>query len=474
MIIGRKAEIQLLNQAYKSPKAEFIAIFGRRRIGKTFLVKETFQNSFSFYHTGISNEKQTKQLAAFDSSLQVFGDKTSKPSKNWLEAFMRLRYLLEEKDSPKKIIFLDELSWMATNKSEFLSALEFFWNSYASSKKNILLIVSASATSWLLENVIHSKGGLYNRLTHTIQLDPFCLEECDEFVKYNQLSMSRPQVLEAYMVFGGIPYYWSLFSKGLSVAQNIDHLLFSRNAELKMEFEYLYSSLFRKPEVYIKIITVLGKRKKGLTRQEICEMTNIANTGFLTKKLSELFSCGFIREYLPFGKEKKGSLFQLIDVFSLFYFQFLDHRSTDEHFFENSLQSNALNAWRGLAFEKVCLMHVPQMKKALGISGVSTNVCEWHCKANDETGINGHQIDLLIVRKDQIINMCEMKYSLYPYTVTSENEFDWQKRISDFLKITKTPYSIHFTLVTPYGIKDNCHSSCVVKTIGIDDLFQLD
>lgn len=445
MIIGRKEELKILREAYESDESRFIAVYGRRRVGKTFLVREAFDYNFTFTHSGIANASSKKQIKAFVSALKEQGFQTDDEPKDWLDAFSLLKEKIKQSNHTKKVIFLDELSWMASKRSaDFISGLEFFWNGWASARKDVLLIVSSSASSWILDKVIHAKGGLYHRLNHTIHLFPFTLKECKQYCYNKNLIMNDSQILETYMIFGGVPYYWSLLSEGKSLPQNVDSLCFSEEGELRNEFGYLYATLFNFPTEYIKIVTAIAKKRKGLTRLEILEETKIKDTGNLTKKLKELIDCGFLREYLPFGKKKNGSIFQLIDNFTIFYFRIMKPMPTDRNYYQHSIQSGKVNAFRGLSFELVCLQHVPQIKKALGISGVVTEECSWTCLASEETGIKGHQIDLLIARNDGIINVCEMKYSQKPYSIDKEENESFIQEIADFLEVTKTKSSLVF------------------------------
>ena len=300
---------------------------------------------------------------------------------------------------------------MDTKNCDLLTALEHFWNGWASARKDIVLIVCASATSWMMSKVIHNKGGLYNRLTQQIALRPFTLAECEAFVHSNNLVVTRDQIVQYYMIFGGVPYYWEQIQRGYSPSQNIDRIIFAKNAPLRDEFTYLYASVFRKPDGYLKIVHTLSRKQSGMTREELIAASGIPNSGELTKKLEELESCGFIRKYTAFGMKKKNTVYQLVDFFTIFYYHFMEAEPTDEHFWSNQNNTPAINTWKGLAFERVCLEHVNQIKKKLGISGVYTQEHSWRCDANPDHGVFGSQIDLLIVRKDQVINLCEMKYS---------------------------------------------------------------
>lgn len=471
MLVGRTKEADTLNRAFHDEYSHFIAVYGRKRIGKTFLVREVFGYRFTFQHTGLYNAKIREQLFEFDASLKACGYESGKRSKNWLEAFEKLKDLIRYSTEKRKIIFLDELSWMDTKNSGLMTALENFWNGFASARKDIVLIVCASATSWVLKKIVHNKGGLYNRLSAQIHLQPFKLAECEEYVQKSGLVLNREQILRCYMILGGIPFYWTFLKRGLSVQQNIDEMFFSQNAPLKDEFSHLYAAVFDKPQGYLAIIKALSLKKAGMNREDLIAAAGLTNSGDTTMKLEELEACGFIRKYSAFEMKKKNAVFQLTDNFTLFYYQFLESRPSDEHFWSNQLNTPRVNTWEALAFERVCLEHVNEMKRKLGISGVLTDVNSWYCKADRDRGIYGSQIDLLIVRKDQVINICEMKYSQAEYIVTRNTDQSIRQKISDLQTLTHTKYSIHPTLVTTYGIVDNMWSGSIQSVITMDDLY---
>ena len=334
-----------------------------------------------------------------------------------------------------------------------------------------MLIVCASATYWIMDNIVNSKGGLHNRLTGTIRLNPFTLKECEEYLDQKKIVFNRHQILQCYMIMGGVPYYWSLLKKGKSLPQNIDELFFSENAPLADEYDNLYGALFNKPEQYMQIVEALSKVSMGISREEICQNTGIQSSGELTKKLKELENCGFIRKYIPFGFKEKNSLYQLMDNYTLFYYRFLQNKDRDPNFWQNRINTPALNAWSGVSFEKVCLQHISQIKAALGIAGVSTQVNAWKCSADPDQGIFGSQIDLLIVRRDQIIDICEMKYCETEYITDVNFDKDIRRKMADFINKTKTKYALHPVLVTSYGVIKNTYSDNLQAVIALDDLF---
>lgn len=410
----------------------------------------------------------------FAESLSEYGYKPQDRFSNWMEAFDCLKEVIKASKDAKKVIFIDELSWMDTRDSGLINALESFWNGWVTARreKDVILIVCASATCWMIDNVVNAKGGLHNRLTGQVHLKPFTLGECKAYLESRNIVFSVHQILQCYMVLGGVPYYWSLLKKGMSLAQNIDSLFFQENGMLSNEFENLYRALFNRPEKYLAIVEALSAQNRGLSRDEILQKTGISGSGDFSRKLRELENCGFVRRYVPFGYKERNCIYQLIDNYTIFYFKFLKDRKYDDHFWENHINTPQLSAWCGVAFERVCLEHVPQIKKALGISGVSTEVNSWQCKADPENGIVGSQIDLLIVRRDQIINMCEMKYSESGFIMDSAFERSMKRKIEDFKKKTGTRYAIHETLVTTYELDENAYNGDLQAVITAEDLFQ--
>lgn len=475
MLIGRNNEKEVLLNALNKDSSSFIAIYGRRRIGKTDLVNNTYKNVFTFKHTGLYKKTKKEQLKHFALSLEKKGYKSTRKFQDWADAFFALEKYIENCNEEKKVIFIDEISWLDNQKSDFLSQFENFWNDFCFARTDIVLIVCSSATSWIINKVIHSKGGLYNRLTNRIYLSQFTLAECQDFVKEYKLSLNKEQILQYYMIMGGIPYYWTFLVqyRGMSIAQIVDKVQFSSDAELKDEYKYLFASIFDKPEGYQKIIGALGTKKAGMTRDEIIEATKLGNTGNLSEKLEELSSCGFIRKYTPLGRVKKNSIYQLIDNYILFYYRFVEKNNTqDEHYWTNQLNTSRINSWQGLAFERVCLLHVEQIKKKLQIQGIISENYSMICKADFDKGINGSQMDLIIDRRDQIINLCEMKYYNTEYTLGIEESKKIKRRINDLQIVSKTKHAIQPILITTYGLVPNSYSDIFLNVVTLEDLFQ--
>jgi AAA+ ATPase superfamily predicted ATPase len=469
-IIGRNSEIKRLNELYNSGNPEFVAICGRRRIGKTFLIRQLLAQNLTFDLAGLANAKTKDQLINFNFTLNRCFKQQLPMSANWFEAFEQLIKQLSPSPKKRKVIFIDEISWLDTARSNFLMALEHFWNGWACSRSDIMLIVCGSATSWIINKIINNHGGLHNRLTTTIFLQPFNLKETELFFQSQQMEFGRREIAEAYMIFGGIPYYLSLFEKGKSLPQNVDNLCFTKNAKLKNEFSNLYASLFKNSADYVEIVAALSKKNRGLTRAEILEFTKKESGNGLTTILQNLESCGFIRSYNALHKKNRDKLYQLIDAYSLFYFNFLENlNSYDENFWENSINTPRHNAWAGYAFESLALQHIRKIKQALGISGIQSGISAW--ASDKRASENGCQIDLLIDRKDGVINICEMKYANTPYIISKTYEENLRNKIAVFTYESKTRKAIHLTLVTTFGIIKNKHSGIVQNEITLNDFF---
>ena len=473
MLIGREKEKQVLLNALNEEYSQFIAVYGRRRVGKTFLIRETFDNKFDFQYTGAANLTARKQLARFRRSLKEQGQEDTPELTNWGDAFGELKRFISHLPKGKKVIFLDELPWMDSPRSGFLSELESFWNGWASARKDIVLVVCGSSTSWMVKKIIKNKGGLHNRLNHRISLAPFPLGLCEKLVQSRGLVLNRKQILEAYMAFGGVPYYWSLLQKGTSITSEIDRLIFSPNGELHDEFEMLYASLFKKPEPYIRVIGLLSKKKMGMTRQELLAAGKFEDNGAFSDILKDLEWCGFIRSYTMMGYNTKFDIFQLIDHYTLFYYEYIDGASHGSNYWKSLLGTPKYNTWCGLAFERTCLWHIDQIKKKLGIDVILTNEHSWRCKPKKNIGRAGVRIDQLIDRGNGIVDVCEIKYSKDTYTITSDYADEIARKRNVLQTTTDTKKAIHSIMITTYGLTQNEYRGDIQAEILLDDLYEL-
>lgn len=467
VILGRKREIEALERDLRKEESQFIAVYGRRRIGKTYLIREHFHDQFFFYHTGLRGGTLRSQLIAFRASLIKYGHERCPVLKNWLEAFEQLDVLVRTGVPGRKIIFIDELPWMDTPKSGLVTGLEYFWNAKASarSEHDIFLIVCGSASSWIVKNLLKNTGGLYGRLTDRLQLKPFRLSECEELAYRLGLEMTRTEVADAYMVLGGIPYYWSLMRNDLSLAQNIDELLFSEGGKLRDEFSYLYASIFKNAEPHLKVVEALSGKKSGLMREEIIAATGLKNGGNFKTVLDELEQCDFIRSYTPVGKKNRGAVYQLIDNYTLFYYAFIKGRPKDDTgYWLRTLDSSRLANWRGLAFERLCLQHVREIVQALGISGLQVTAHAWR-------GL-GAQIDLLLNRSDRTVDICEIKCTDAPYEIDKVEYEKLLNRKQALQAVLPVRTRTRLVLISFSGLRPNKYRNAIQAELALDDLFK--
>lgn len=469
-IIGRDTEQKQLEYLTKSKKAEFIAVYGRRRVGKTFLITEYFRDRLTFYASGVLNGNASRQKAAFYLALEQIGV-SGNASDSWMEMFARLREGLQVRvDSGKlTIIFLDEIPCFDTQRSEFIPALDHFWNTWASHYPNIKLVVCGSATSWIIKNIIDNHGGLHDRLTFEIHLHPFTLAESEQYLTQNGIKWTRLMITQAYMFFGGIPYYLSLLLPNESLMQSLDRLYSKPSGLLRREYDRLLTSLFKSPDSYMKIVNILTKNKKGLTRDAIAEQLHLNSGGQLTKLLTNLKNCDFIRSYRVYGKKIKqnSELYALTDMFTLFHMHFSALIGEEEQYFSKNSHTSTLLAWQGLAFERVAMQHINQIKQCLGISGVGVDYYQWRSKEVS----NAAQIDLVLDRTDGIVNVCEMKFSHAPYIIKKAEYEKLQNRLFAFQTETQINKGLQLTFITPMGLHPNEYANEVMQQVKLDDLF---
>jgi uncharacterized protein len=468
ILIGRSREKKQLLDALKSKKSEFVAIYGRRRVGKTYLVRQSFGQPFTFYLTGMANTNLKNQLLNFSQTLKTTSKRDFDIPLTWLEAFEQLKVHIEQSKEEKKIVFIDELPWLDTPKSNFISVLEHFWNHWASARKDILLVVCGSAASWMINKLINNRGGLHNRLTKRIKLNPFNLKETEDFLRYKGIILERYQIVQLYMAFGGIPYYLDEIMKSQSAAQNIERICFSESGALRNEFNVLFKSIFNNYSKHEQIVKALATKNAGLLRTEILEQLKLKDGGSISKTLSELEESGFIRKYKSFNKKVNQNVYQLTDFYSLFYLKFILNSNIDP---ENWINFMSDANWTGYAYELVWLQHINQIKQSLGIIGVFSNTATWH----GATDLGKAQIDLLLDRKDQIINICEAKFSISEFVISKEYAMNLRKKIAIFTEATKTKKTVFLTILTTFGLKENENSLGLIQnTLTLENLFNAD
>jgi len=477
-LVGRKREIRELKRYYDSNDPEFLVIYGRRRVGKTYLVRQFFENHFFFYMTGVSpiSKDDVYDKSMLDINLERFHSalceynmvSNSKPS-TWMDAFDRLKAgIVAAGNSRRKVVFLDELPWLDTPRSGFITALEYFWNSFASARSDIFLIACGSAASWITKKLFQNRGGLHNRMTGRMLINPFSLSDCEEFFRVKNIVISRREICEAYMIFGGIPYYLNYWNGRYGLPGNVDSIVFSEVAPLAGEFQELYASLFVGSEKYINVVEALSSKSVGVTREELLATLKMPDGGWLSEMLTNLEQSGFIRHYSLFPGKQNGGIYQLIDNFSLFNRAFVKgNTGKNEHLWSELYNTPRLNTWSGYAFEQLCFRHIGQIKDSLGITGVSSNIYAWRSKTSDP----GAQIDLVIERADGIVNLCEIKYTKYEYAIDKKYADDLENKYFAFRNETRSKMNTHETLITTYGLKENKYANRFQSVVTMDDLF---
>ncbi|MEM6396923.1 MAG: ATP-binding protein [Bacteroidota bacterium] len=473
-LIGRKEEQSVLRKALISNQAELISVIGRRRVGKTFLVQQCYKEEIVFEYTGVQNAPAEVQIANFHRKLEErvpssFG--IPKPN-DWFEAFGQLKTYLKTLISDKKsVVFIDELPWLAAGKSDFVPALGYFWNSWAV-KQPIVIVVCGSAASWMIEHVVNDTGSLYNRISRRIFLEPFKLADTERYLKSRNVNLPRRQIAQIYMVTGGIPQYLKAVEPGQSAAQTINTICFTRQGALSSEFDQLYPALFSNATRHILIVRALASKHRGLTRNEIVKQSGLANGGSLTNTLEELAQSSFVTTYRPFAKKKKETLYRLTDEYSLFYLRFMEGQiEYDEDSWQKLSQSQMYKIWSGYAFENLCLKHIREIKKALGISGIiSSSSSFYRLGNNDQAGL---QIDLLIDRNDQVINLCEAKFYDGPFSIGANHAENLRNKASLFRQHTKTRKHLIWTMITSDGLKPGPNALEYIPTqVILDQLFE--
>lgn len=481
-IIGREAEKRLLERLSHSREPELLAIYGRRRVGKTHLIRNYFQDAALYFEvTGQQNATQPEQLESFAYAFgrAFLAGHELAPPPSWGSALKSLATEIDRRKPRGKIVlFFDEVPWLHSRRSGFLQALDHFWNSWGSRRRDLLVVICGSAASWMINRVIHHQGGLHNRVTARIRLLPFTLCEVEDYLRSRRISVDRKQILELYMAIGGVPHYLRQIEKGRSAAENIDRICFTKDGLLADEFKRLYASLFENSEKHVRVVNALSTRRRGLTRAEILKSIGRKSGGGITTLLEALEESGFISRSVPFGKRANEALYRLVDEYSLFYLTFVQHApngvftGSPSGYWLRLRRERAWQSWAGCTFESICQKHAEQIKMALGIHGISTTESSWYQRADSEQG-KGAQIDLLIDRSDNCISLCEIKHADSEFTLTKSDAVALRHKRDLFERVTGTRKTIFIVLVTTHGVRPNRHSEELVsQQVTLDALFR--
>jgi len=481
-IIGREKEVKILDEVWKSKDAEFIAIYGRRRVGKTYLIREYFADKSIYLEASGAKDKPLKtQIENFMKAVsKTFfkGAELQRPQ-TWDEVFEVLtRELINVASSKKTVVFLDELPWMATKKSGLLQSLDYYWNLHWSRIPNLVLVVCGSAASWILEKLIYAKGGLHKRITRKILLEPYNLKETQEFLHSLSIKLNQKQILDIYMAIGGIPYYLKAVSKKLSAAQNIEAICFQKNGLLYNEFSNLFEALFEQAHVNLTIVKEIVKHGNSISREELINHTGIKSGGTLNNRLKELEASNFIKSFIPYTRKNRDQFYRVIDEYSLFYLKWIEPIlnsgiGVDEQgYWENMINTPAVTTWSGYAFENICLKHTYQIRKALHIEKISCKAGKWHYIPKKNSVKQGAQVDLLFDREDGIITICEIKYSNTSFVIDKDYGKQLMKKTEVFQEQTESNKQINLAMITTLGVKPNLWSEELIQNeVSLTDLF---
>lgn len=477
-IIGRKEECELLQRALRSPRSELIAVFGRRRIGKTFLIRNLYKEHIVLEWSGMYRGTLKDQLRNFHAALPARRNKPAVPA-DWMEAFAQLAEHLDRvvprrvkrsvrSSAGKKVVFIDEFPWLDSRRSRFLAAFSNWWNGYASTRNDLVVVICGSAASYMIRKVINDRGGLHNRVTQRIRLAPFSLGETELLLQRNKVRYTRYDILQLYMALGGVPHYLQLVERGESVAQAIDRLCFDRNGYLRGEFANVFASLFEHADNHEAVVRALASVRRGLTRNAIASKAKLPSGGRLTATLTELEQSGFIERYTPYDG-KKDPLYRLTDEYTQFYLRYIEGTKPGMRGTWQKLSTTpAHRAWAGFAFETICMKHVDAIKDALGIAGVRSVEGSWIGKGDE----SGAQVDLLIDRDDNVINLCEMKCSNGPFRIDKRYASELSAKLRAFTSATRTRKSVFLTFITTNGLEPNAYSHQLVESdLRMDALF---
>lgn len=469
-IVSREPEKIILNSMLKSGRPEFLAIYGRRRVGKTFLINEYFKKKKCAYFkiTGQQKGAYKTQLKHFADSVQNLLELEFeiKPPDNWDDAFRDLTKHIKKIREPV-ILFFDELPWLVTSRSGLLPAMFYQWNTEWVYMNNVKLVVCGSATSWMLKNIVHGKGGKHSRLTQRINLQPFSLSESKQFLRHKRIKLDDYQLTTLYMALGGIPKYLELVNPGESATQAIDRICFE--GLLLDEFDDLFDSLFKQPEYYEAVIRYLAEHPSGVSYNELAKAVKQSSGGVFTGRLYELAQTSFIQEFTPYGMKTKP-YYRISDEYSFFYLTWIYGKKTAiQHvtrYWSKQSKTQAAISWKGNTFEIVCLKHITEIIKILDLGDYVTWVGGWRYvpSASNNTSNNekGAQIDLLIERSDNAITLCEIKFYSDQFSISKDYAKKLKDKIQVFRERTKTKKQIFLCLITSHGMKPNKYSNDLV------------
>jgi len=472
--IGRKEELVLLEEEFNAPFSSFVAVYGRRRIGKTELINHFLADKpITFSVTGAYDVKLKSHLENFSNKLSLAFGCEEQMFKSWDKAFQALQREIEQLKLPSKSkisVFIDELPWLAEMKDNgFKGALSLFWNDFASKRDDIFLVVCGSATSWIIKHIIDDHGSLANRITAQIHLEVFSLKETKAFLEeQGHKGLSSKTIMDYYMVFGGVAHYLKLLKPKLSFVQNIQRLFFEKNGLLRTEYNRLFRTLFKNHKTHELIVEHLVASWSGETLNELGKKRGLSKGGVLSEALKELELSNLITRKHKYKQLKREVIYRVSDSFIYFFNRWVKKSAQvdflgNKNYFQNIYKSQSFKSWSGYAFENVCHLHIVEIKKALGIEGVNTQSYYWQ---------NEHaQIDILLERADDIVNIIECKYYNEAFTIDKKYAKVLENKELEFQKTTAYQGSIQLVMLSSQGLKENVHSRELVSHDLNIDLF---
>ena len=470
-MIGRNKECKELKRTMEEGTAQLVIVIGRHKVGKTYLIDTFFQKNYAFYMIGVQNFTKEETLSAFAMQLSKYSGRPCPKLENWFDAFWGLADYLDTCSMDEKlVVFFDEMPWMAEPASDFMKALELFWGIYAEKHDNLVFIACGSVTSWMTEKVFHNRGGMFRRCTCRLDVKPLRLGEVEELLQSRGIYLPRQEIARGYMILGGIPEYWKHLDKEMSLSQNIDKLFFSEGGVMRDEVLELYGVVSSRSDDYLSVVGQLSQKRSGLTQEELAKKVKLTGTDDLARILKDLRLCGLVREAFVFGRGINKPVYQLADFYTAFYFHFVHGKVFARNFWGRSIHLPGREAWEGLAFEQLCLAHEELIERVLGIDMLAYP-STWSTKGDASKEMHDAEVDLVLDREDNTINLCEIKFWNDVHTISKDMEDTLRRKMEAFREATGTKKALQVVMITPYGVNTGVNS-IVSRQVTLDDLFE--
>ncbi|MFH1831150.1 MAG: ATP-binding protein [Pseudomonadota bacterium] len=451
--VGRHNYLKKLENIWNQHKVGLISIYGRRRVGKTELIRVFSRNKAAWIFEAIEGENTASQIKHFLNQLSQF---TKEPYlrdldyKDWPPVFD----LLSNKIKQKKdlIVAFDELSWMAARKTKLISYIKYYWDKEWKYHPHLLLILCGSVASWMVKNVVRSNA-LYGRISENILLDPLKPFEVAEFIGKKR---GKKEILEYLLSFGGIPKYLEEMDFNQSIQINIDRTCFSASGFFVDEADKIFYNQFKETHIYKQIVRCLSE--SSLPLKDISQKIKIPSGGGLKRYLDNLISAGIVDSINDIRNFKLGKVprYYMIDELMRFHLQFVSpniseikHTHSASRF--DKFTKNKWHPFMGNAFERFCLKHRYLIAQILGFDSKVTA-----CGSLLNNNRNGFQYDLVYLRSDGVVSLCEIKY------LSDKPGTDLIKEMEAKLRVTDMPKDITVEKI----LISNQEASNALKTSG--------